>query len=125
VKIFKNRKSAQRLNDREIDRFYNSGLSGEYEPTINLTFIHGDRYIKGERTQRYTVTYWKPARTVKEQKLYEHLVYLKTATEARKMFDDASVKGGVKTVIKSIKPTGKSIGKEKQYKITYTIKRKP
>jgi hypothetical protein len=126
VKVFKSRKPAWDLYKAMFNSFYDYNIEPQagYEPKFDMTFIDlGDRRrYRRERTTRYTVTYWKPSRQVKKQTLHEFEIYKESAVEVRKFFKDNHQ--DYIAVIKSIKPTGKTIGRQKQYKIIYTLKSK-
>jgi hypothetical protein len=124
VKVFKSLKPANKLYRHYLEIFFDSNQAEEYKPTNVLSFkdIGNRRIYKNERYGIHTVTYWKPSRRVQEQKLYNFEIYKESAVEVRKFFKDNHQ--DYIAVIKSIKPTGKTIGRQKQYKIIYTLKSK-
>jgi len=124
VKVFKSRKPAWDLYKALLNSLYDSNVEPqmEYAPKFDMSFVDlGDRRrYRNERTTRYTVTYWKPSRQVRKKTLHEFEIYKESAVAVRKFFVDNHQ--DYIAVIKSIKPTGKTIGRQKQYKIIYTLK---
>ena len=124
VKVFKNRKPAMSFYTNLLHIFYDSGLSDEYKPKQELVFVDfGDRRsYKRERIVTFKTTYWKPSRQAKKQNVIEHTIYSTSASEARKFFKRVDDLNNIKSTIKSITPTGKTIGNEKQFKISFVLK---
>jgi hypothetical protein len=110
---------------RQLETFFDSGLGDEYKPKQETVFKDfGDRYSnKYERIVSYKLTYWKPSRTAKSQKVVEHTIYSKSASEAKKFFIRVNEMNNIKSTIKSVTPTGKTIGSEKQFKIAFVLKK--
>lgn len=77
TKIFKNRASAMKFLHRMEDVWERLGLSNEYYPRSDLSFVFGDR----KHITRYTVTYYLQ-KYGKEQKISENDFYGSSKADA-------------------------------------------
>jgi len=120
TKVFKNKKSADRLFDRVCRAWERSDLSEEYLPQEHLSFDESTRH----RPRRFTVTYYNPTyETATKLQVVE--LYGSSISDVRSKFLKLMADNfkDYKYSVRKISLVSSS-GGMKLYKISYTQKKK-
>jgi len=119
TKVFKNRASAKKLEDRMQNYAFRNDFPEDKYPQLDLSFDHGDR----KRFTQYTVTYYKGTYISKIQYRQDEL-YGKNASDAKAKFIKAIREGisGYTPIVKNVKFKSEHAGM-KLYTITHYLKK--
>jgi hypothetical protein len=119
TKVFKNRKSAKKLEDAMQEYAFRKEFPEDKYPRLDITFDHNDR----KRIGRFTVTYYKGT-YISKINYRQDDIYGKNAKDAIAKFKKAIKEGiaGYTPIVKGAKLKSDS-GGMKLYTITHYLKK--